>query len=164
MKRDQVVIDKDTKKPDDFERHVILYAKHHYKHEDTFKDIKKIMAECYGLKVKYIQDFDVFRRVLEITWPYLTARGLLEDIERAITWSKLGFSVKETDTIPIKELLEWLLGDLSIIPVYESKTNYMIIDLGEPDFSILPRNPNSVETKEEHKKLLEAGECERAIQ
>lgn len=115
--------------PDKFERHIILYAKGWYKETNYMDDIREIIAGVSGSELQYIYPIYVYKRLVEIATKYVSQFQLQECFKNF-------FKYKRENTITMEEICERLLGEISIIPV-----NYdgVVIELGEPDGSILPR-------------------------
>ena len=114
---------------DEFERHIILYSKGWYKKTNHLDDIRQIIAEVSGSELQYIYPSDVYNQLVEIATKYVGQFQLQECF-------KDFFKYKRDNTITMEEICERLLGKISIIPV---NYNGIVIKLGEPDESILPR-------------------------
>ncbi len=114
-------------------RHIMLYAKGHYlRSEDLMADMKLLVAERSAMSPENVRDRDIFRTVCDLAIPLLLASGNPKhQIEKL-----LGNVLKEADidaTLSVSSIISALLSFLAGV-----KTREVIIDLGKPDYSILP--------------------------
>jgi hypothetical protein len=67
-------------KPDEFERHIILYTKNWYVNTNSIEDIRKIIAEVSGSELQYITYTDAYNLVVKTSVKYLSQFQLEEGI------------------------------------------------------------------------------------
>lgn len=54
-----------------FDRHIILYAKGHYKQSNAMADLKKLYSIRNAIDTKYLSDSLIIEMLLELTFPYI---------------------------------------------------------------------------------------------
>lgn len=139
-------IRKTEKHPDS---HLFLYAKHWYKRTDEAEDLKKIYGRRNGIEPEHISDEDIFSWVLRVTFPYIRdGHHLNEILKRAFILHeeshRIIFYPKIDDKISFRSILKRLLANLGDVKIKEivdreKGIEIPIINLEEPDYSILPR-------------------------
>jgi hypothetical protein len=102
--------------------HFYLYAKGWYKEEDIVKDLKVICANYSGIELKWISDADVFQVLYPVVWKEIQRTGNPEYF-----FGKFVVDVKEH-------------GYLKAFMIILSLSLAVGLNLGEPDYSILPKS------------------------
>ncbi|MDP3778712.1 MAG: hypothetical protein Q8R30_01520 [bacterium] len=117
---------------EDNERHLVLYAKGHYrKSRYVLEDLKKIFARFFCIESRFLSDQDVYARVLEV-FLKVTSVG-----SQHLFWERLFYeNGKQYRSITPLGMIDRLLGKIAICKVWEDGT--ALIELGEPDYTILP--------------------------
>ena len=117
--------------------HIFLYAKSWYKRADLIDDIQTILSERSACDKQYYSPPIIVEMLTTIALPYLRPLQIEELIKVA-----LGISLRCRGSgsignlgLRIKETIEYLIGQLSIISVKEN--GKFILNLGEPDPSVL---------------------------
>jgi len=127
-------------------RHFYLYAKGHYKrgrtHAEELMNLKVLAAEYCGMLPEHVTDQDVRRILSRLTFQHI--RGdhsfseLLEDIGpksfRNNLFAEQGFPYDYYGV-----LIQRLLVILSTCKVRDAKGWLSGMNLGEPDFGLLPK-------------------------
>ena len=112
------------------EKHVVLYAKGFYRRsDDTMKDLKALLSPFFAIEPKYFTDSDMYGRVLETFWKVTSPD------RQQFFWGEI-FARVGKPSITMTELVGRLLGEISICVV--RKNDEVVLDLGEPDYTILP--------------------------
>ena len=120
---------------DESYRHVWLYAKNWYKRSgDIIGDLKRILGERYNIPPEYLLICDIIEELLSVVHPIILNskykfREFAIDLRSCNRW-QYGAEGESFDLVLIKKCL-------SIIKCAKVKG---IIELGEPDPSILPLN------------------------
>ena len=114
---------------EDREKHLVLYAKDWYHSTVMMEDLKMILSRFNRVDVKYINNAAVFSCVLALFHKVTNIR------QQEIFWGDIFHRVQKP-SVMMKELIGLLLGRISICKVREN--DQVLIDLGEPDYTILP--------------------------
>lgn len=125
-------------------RHWYLYCKGWYKRTDIVKDLAIIQSRWSGIDANHITEYDVLSVVLTILHKHIKTKS---DFFRFINNSLEGNVKYVGGTSNDGHIKRMLLSAKSII----AATHMSDIDgeLGEPDFSILPKNENSLGREEQ---------------
>ncbi|HUO78325.1 MAG TPA: hypothetical protein VMU21_12195 [Thermodesulfovibrionales bacterium] len=110
-------------------RHFLLYAKNYYLKTETISDLLKILSHETGLDPRSVKLWDVYE-VLAGRFVKYTRGDQKKDFFMRM------FS--EGDSVKIGDVVLQLLAALSVQKVRDGET--VLIDLGEPDPSVLPLN------------------------
>lgn len=127
-------------------RHLYLYTKGHYKQDDVIEDLKKILGKIMGINATLIRTKDIVRVLATITYP---------DISKSES-SFLNFisHLNSSQTDVEFSLISYFFSILSMTLVRETMPDgsVKVLDLGEPDFDILPA-PDHHKARAESKKI-----------
>ena len=117
---------------EDYERHLVLYAKEHYrKSRYVLEDLKKIFARFLCIESRFLSDQDVYARVLEV-FLKVTSVG-----SQHLFWERLFCeNGKQYRSITPLDMIDRLLGKIAICQVRDGDN--VLIELGDPDYTILP--------------------------
>lgn len=118
-------------KPNEFERHIILYCKAWYKETNLIDDIRSIISNISGSELQYINIGHVYRFLTQITINYVEKYCIKEFFDNLFKYNE------NPDSVTIEEVCGKLACEISIIDVEDE--DEIFIDLGEPDYSILDR-------------------------
>ena len=118
---------------------ILWYAKHHYKEsDDRIDDLKHIMVKLFGASIEYVKDGDVYSVMVSMLLAAYSDKRHVMDKLFSDMFSPLvkHGKLEATDgTVTYKEIIHLILGQLSILQVKDD--NGVLIDMGEPDYSIL---------------------------
>lgn len=121
--------------------HIFLYAKRWYKRTEVFADLKKIISVRNGCEAQYISDGDVITLLCELVFPFITDAHKFQDFVLSFfRYKGKNYSGAKIMITP-KEIVISLLSVLELVKVKDSSGNIVrdIIQLDEPDYSILPK-------------------------
>ena len=129
-------------KPVDY-NHVYLYAKHHYKRANRIEDLRVILSKRSWVDVKFISANDVINCLLGITWIEINRSGnpamqfgeFVKHILPENRW-QVNNNKEELEDLDLA-IVSACLSILSLSIVKDDEGN-TLIELGEPDSSILP--------------------------
>jgi len=127
----------------EIDRHLILYAKHHYKTADIMRDIEKIIAECFLLEEESIGNRDILEVVIQSTLRILKEQDKFDEtIVNRIISSSAPHNVLRVTMGGEKydfyyDFIKTCLSELMILSVYDNKGKKLMY-LGKPDENILP--------------------------
>jgi len=138
-----------------YDSHVLLYAKHHYQTGNLWEDLAKILAERNALDPNHITPQLIFENIVHITLDYIKINArqvanLLMDIQPSNWWM---FSEKRSINVDISEYDFYkaavikCLSLLAITTVYDKVTGETLIEIDDPDPSILPLSEQSIFNK-----------------
>ena len=115
---------------EDHEKHIVLFAKGFYRRsDDTIQDLKALLSPFFAIEPKYFADSEMYGRVLETFWKVTSPD------KQQFFWGEI-FARVGKPSVTMTELVKRLLGELSICVV--RKNDEVVLDLGEPDYTILP--------------------------
>jgi len=124
-------------KANKFESQVIHYCKLWFELPNTIEEIsqglKIIMAEHYASKPEWYCDEDVYKRLLKIAFKF-TPQGLLIERLNKLFWHE--------NNITMQDFIKELFGEIQILQI--KSNNETLIELVDPDFSVLPRRRKDV--------------------
>lgn len=116
-------------------RHFVFYARGKYSVNNPMEDLKRLVADYSDWDFESVTDWDVFRHVCNIVIPLLLeSENPQKEIERLLGsfLTKVLNGVKlNTEDIVIK-----LFSFLTRVKTMDG--DKVIINLGEPDYNILP--------------------------
>lgn len=113
--------------------HIILYAKGWYRVTNYEEDLKKLLAQRAGIEDwKDISRDSIIIVLTEIIYPYMNQYYLREILERTFV-KHFSFDEKYTE---FERCLRAILNIIANLQVKD--TEKIIIQLDEPDYSILP--------------------------
>ena len=118
-------------KPNEFERHIILYCKGWYKRTNLIDDIRAIIAEISGSELQHIDLSHVYNFIAQVATNYVSKNDM-QDFFKWLFWYN-----KNLDSVTAEEVCNKLAGKIAIITVRDG--DELLMDLGEPDYSILDR-------------------------
>ena len=110
-------------------RHFLLYAKNCYRKTETISDLLTILSHEMGLDPKSVKLRDVYEILAGLFLKYATGD------------QKKDFFIQmfsERDSVKLGDVVLQLLRVVSVLRVRDGET--VLIDLGEPDPSVLPLN------------------------
>ncbi len=128
-----------------FDRHIVLYAKNHYKRsDDAIDDLKTIVAHVSGSDKKHIGIFDIYENVIEtflelskLDWEVGRADIFWKDIWKS-QWCRR--SLQNKLEMSIEEFIKYIVFSfIQLVPVMHG--GQLVLDIGEPDYNILPKSP-----------------------
>ena len=123
------------------DRHVYLYAKHHYlESKNPFNDLRKIYAVRNGVDKEYITDADILDMVVCLAYQHITNEhqfrsfvfGCFEGYRNKCPFMVMLKSINQ------KKVLRQLLSVLRFVRVKDDNMK-VLIPLDKPDFTILPQ-------------------------
>lgn len=123
-------------RPNEFERHIILYCKAWYKETNLIDDIRAIISNISGSELQYINVGHVYKFLTQITINYVGKYCIKEFFDNLFKYNE------SLDSVTIEEVCGKLACEISIIDV--ENENKILMDLGEPDYSILDRKDEAV--------------------
>ena len=110
-------------------RHFLLYAKNYYRKTETISDLLTILSHEMGLDPRSVKLRDVYEILAGLFLKYATG-----DQKREFLMGMFS----ERDSVKIGDVVLQLLRVLSVMRVRDGEI--VLIDLGEPDPSVLPLN------------------------
>ena len=123
---------------------VILYAKNWFKKTDVMEDLRKIYAKRNGMRFEHINNDDIYEMLTKLFYDICLKENseysfnhLMKEIFRFVN---KGCSYSETTNM--KHVIKYYLVMISNAQVREikkGKTLKILIELDEPDYSILPK-------------------------
>lgn len=117
-------------------RHILLYAKGHYfQSQDLMADLRRLVASYTAQEYAGVTEKDVFTVVCDIAIPLILKNGnpklrIEEILTDLLSEARLGNVLNTSDFV--SSLLSFLVQ----AKVKDGDT--VILELGEPDFNILP--------------------------
>ena len=136
---------------DQADRHVYLYAKNHYQHTDTVKDLQQIFSVRNGIEAKYIRTGDMARMLLSMAYPHIESKHqfmeFILDLHPDQYWKCWLESPKQHDFF--KAVIGKCMAILAMTTVFDAETRTVIMDLGKADPNILPLTREEEEVKDE---------------
>jgi len=137
---------------DQADRHIYLYAKGHYKHTDTIKDLQQIFSARNGIDSEYIRTKDMARVLLSIVYPHIESKHQFIEFILALHpnefWKCWLESPKQHDFF--EAVIGKCMSILAMTTVFDIESGKTIMNLGEPDPTILPLKREEVnKTKNE---------------
>ncbi|MDP2676388.1 MAG: hypothetical protein Q8O83_01760 [bacterium] len=133
---------------DEFIRHFILYAKGHYKREDTVSDLRTIIAKICNIPEKSVSIRDVLSRTLEVfnsvfryeqnsnqiqAFLSVLVSDLMDDFEDFAKKKEL----TKTKEIILETFIQGIMNYLNMLQVRERQDGKIFL-CGNPDPVILP--------------------------
>jgi len=116
---------------DDYEKQFILYAKNWFKEIDTITDLKIIWSKYSYCEPKDLRDYDIYSLLCQ-TLAKIMKEWHINNIERFFKEIfKIHYEYK--NELKVQDLIEKILEEFMMLPVT------LTGDLGEPDYSILPK-------------------------
>jgi len=116
---------------DKSDRHIILYAKGHYRQQNPIDDLKKILSERNGIEPRYIDMRDIFQKLSSLAWYFINKESDFIDFVSLLNpknaWQHC--HSKEYEFILISKCLSVLRFQL---------VDNIPFELGKPDPNILP--------------------------
>lgn len=128
---------------DKADSHIILYAKGWYKKTDVIKDLQIIYGKRNNISLEFpIPPIEILSMLSDL----IVSLDLLHGGEKFPTFLLKCFSplnplLPYKNTTTIKKVIEVILSELKFIRVIDN-SGEKIIDLDQPDSSILPLSPN----------------------
>ena len=117
---------------EDHERHLVLYAKGHYrKSRYVLDDLRKIFVMLFCIESRFLSDQDVYARVLEVFLKVTSVRSQHWFWERIFCENG-----KQYRSITPLDMIDRLLGKIAICQVQDRDN--VLIELCNPDYTILP--------------------------
>jgi len=119
-----------------WDSHIWLYAKYHYKRGNVIEDLNKILADRSGIKAEHIDIKSIFIVLCEIVYPYLSEYNFVTFLEDSF---RKWVDYETTTTLEkVFERLLWILHDVKVKEYVNDKW-VILIELDEPDYNILPK-------------------------
>lgn len=115
-------------------RHIILYAKGHYKRGDMMEDLQKIIVHITGLEKRFVYPHVIYDIVAKIFNKYVSVQDKNNFISALFSYDI--FEGQPTQ-ITTEKAITYLLSTLACLKTRASDGSIRL-DLGEPDPNILP--------------------------
>jgi hypothetical protein len=128
------------------ERHFYLYAKNHYKTGDIIEDHKIILGKYCAIEPKHIRELDIIRILSVAAFRHIKEREFyefIEEIDPNHWWYKMKPDMKYNFYEKVITRLSVIIGATRVF----DKNGDMIMNLGEADYTILPK-PKHIEERE----------------
>ncbi len=122
----------------DLTRHLILYAKGHYKRTgNVIEDLSRLMTNRAALPENYIRDTDVYAFVSECFVESCTKRNIEEILK---CFYRKPFYSNEAGASTLEEMVSHMIGMMGCIQIRDKvgDTWVDLVNLGEPDPRYLP--------------------------
>jgi len=110
-------------------RHLLLYAKNHYRKTETIFDLKQILSHETGINLENVKLREVYEILAGLFVKYATGDQRKDFFVRLFS---------EKDSVKIGDVILQFLAALSVQKVRDG--DRVLIDIGEPDPSVLPLN------------------------
>jgi len=110
-------------------RHFLFYAKNRYGKTETISDLKTILSHETGLNPGSVKLGDVYEILVGLFLKYTTGDQKKDFFMRIFA---------ERDSVKIGDVILQLIGALSVLKIRDGER--VLIELGEPDPSVLPLN------------------------
>ena len=140
---------------DQADRHVYLYAKGHYKCTNKIKDLQRIFSVRNGIGPEFISAANIANMLLSMAYPYIESKHQWEDFIFSLRPSnRWKYWIESPNEYDFEEaVIGKCLSILAMTTVFDTESKKIIMDLGEPDSSILPlKNANSSNLKDNRRK------------
>ena len=122
---------------EDHQKHIVFYAKGWYRRSgDIMQDLKVLLSGFFGIEPIFFTDSDIYGRLLELF------SSVKNSDEQLRFWGNV-FARVGRPTITMTELVELLVGEIRICVV--RKNGNVVLDLGEPDYTIFPSSQQTAE-------------------
>lgn len=115
-------------KPDDLERHIILYTKNWYKKTNLIDDLKIIICNEVRSKPEYLLVGDIL---------YWVEKVYFEIFNKQQIEFHFGNLFKYKETLNPESFIEFVCEKIAYVKVRDGEQ--LALDLGEPDYTILPK-------------------------
>ncbi len=112
----------------DLERHIILYCKGHYKKTELMTDLKVIVGKFCDISIEHIENKDVYYWVTKIYFEFYNKYQIVSNFLDLFKWE---------NQHDYKSIIKFMCSYIAILPI--KNKNEIIIDLGEPDYTLLPK-------------------------
>ena len=127
-------------------RHLYLYAKYHYERTDIVDDLKTIIAKECLLDKSGVSSAGVVSVLADAAWKHINTEREFKELMERISPDSMEMRCRRLlqDGTPYDyytATINALLGVLSMVKVYSN--DEMLINLGEPDFTLLPESKSS---------------------
>ena len=123
-------------------RHIWLYAKGWYRwSDDLMADLRILVGHHTGIELKYLSDEEVFWAIMAIAVPHIKPSNVVSRVGfgfENILYDLVIRSQTELRPITYADVLDRLLLALSSVKVRHG--HRVLINLGEPDYTLLPKN------------------------
>ncbi len=90
-----------------------------------------------GIDEQFISIWDVLGYVSNVVFPFIKNKLIFNNFIHRIFTGMSHFGLRPSNTTTIDVVIKEMLSILSLIPVLED--DKILIDLGKPDYTILPR-------------------------
>lgn len=120
-------------------RHIFLYAKDRYRRGNMMEDLRILVGHITAIVPEHVRDEDILEVVHGVAFEQMLKRGTSERIQLGIYSEILRVTRKEDRPPRIQDIVENLLAILTITRV-RTKEKEILLNLGEPDYELLPRN------------------------
>jgi len=123
-------------------RHIILYAKGHYKRTDPMADLKQILSHRNGVSVEYLRNADVVRTLLSVLQDHLKTFGsytfpnFILRLAPDAVWQS-GYP-KDTVYDYATAIVYTTISFLCQLSVRDMETMRYTLRIGSPDPAVLP--------------------------
>lgn len=120
-------------KPDRFEEQIIFYCKGWFESpdENILTCLKAIIGGVAIVESKYLSDYDVYRHMLKTAFKCCSINSIQNRFE--YIFARYGVSIE------VKHMIKELYGVIQDIQVENSENNKILIELTEPDYTLLPK-------------------------
>ncbi len=119
-------------------RHIILYAKGHYKkRKSQISDLKVLLSDCSGIPLRYVTSNDVLFVLVGLTYPAIKDSG---NSDAAFMRFCTNILEERSDDVRTR-IIRSCLRILHLMKV--KKDGLLVINLGKPDPEILPLKETS---------------------
>lgn len=115
-------------------RHFLLYSKNHYLISNIIDDLRKIQAHWTNTELQYIGIGHVYEHQVKLLRDLCGEQGLNNVLMDLWRWRAINTPLQ------VEDILKQINVELANIKVMERSDGF-IFDLGEPDPTILPLNP-----------------------
>jgi len=119
------------------DRHIYLYAKGHYKREDTIEDMRKLVGVRCGIDSECISIADIRSILIGLVWSHITTdyqfEEFIEDLHPSNVWKHSYKAQIEKDYTFDRVFISKCLSVLRFQKVKDIPFN-----LGKADLNILP--------------------------
>lgn len=116
-------------------RHIWLYAKEHYKRGFMMEDLKILIGHHAALEPKRVSENDILSVMCEIVYPYFTS-GNVEYKLQTLLKDLILTSQGTKRPLDVGCVVARLLSVIQLVKTRRGGKE--IINLGEPDFNLLP--------------------------
>jgi hypothetical protein len=120
------------------DRHILLYAKGHYRREPEkmFQELGVLVGSLVGVPPMLLSAHDILCVVFRITFPHITQANNPEWELRSLLENLITVTRREGRPLTAEDVVKRLLAILARAKIRDGET--ILINLGEPDYSLLP--------------------------